>query len=138
MNASVIVLLLFPATLCSQILIEGLGPGGTRRLLPVDAAALDIRETLTSLPCAVTPIRPELGYDLVFRAGFEARIRRRDLAGDGNTLTTIFRVTSVGDPNRPVYFEQKWGVPPIEENAGGAASLQGTFKVGEGDYHVDW
>jgi hypothetical protein len=111
---------------------------GASRLFPSDAAVLELREVTRSLPCAVTPARTELGFDLVFHAGHTVRVQLRDLAGDGGVLTSIFRVTPAGDPNNAVYFEQKWRLPPVPANAGGAAALDASFIVGEGDYQVDW
>jgi hypothetical protein len=111
---------------------------GGVKLFPSDAAVLEVREVKTSLPCAVTPARPELGFDMVFHAGYTARVRLRDLAGDGNVLTSIFRVTPDSSPDQPVYFKQTWKVPAIPQNAGGATDLEAKFTVGEGDYQVDW
>src|SRR5262249_22257287 len=36
------------------------------------------------------------------------------------------------------HLSQHITVPPIDEDAGGPAYLQGTFDIGEGKYHVDW
>ncbi len=140
MNARAVLIsaLLSSPTLFGQVLISGMEPGGTARLLPSDAAVLDLREPRTSLPCAVKPARPELSFDFAFHAGYEVRVRLRDLAGDGDLLTSIFRVTPENSPDRPLYFEQKWRVPAIEEDASGTASFDGAFSVGEGDYQVDW
>ena len=124
--------------LCGQVLIPGFDAGGTRRLFPSDLAVLELREVQSALPCTVKPVRPELGFDLVLRAGYEVRLRLRDLAGNGGVLTAIFRVTLESRPDAPSYFEQKWNIPPIEEHADGSATLEGSFEVGQGDYRVDW
>ena len=51
------------------------------------------------------------------------------------------RASSVSLP-RPTrtspLFEQKWRLPPVPANAAGAAALDASFIVGEGDYQVDW
>jgi hypothetical protein len=122
----------------AQILMTGLEQGGRSQLFPSDAAVLDMREVRSSLPCEVKPLRPELGFDLAFHAGYDVRLRLRDVAGDGDLLTTIFRVTPNSTSSKSVYFEQKWRVPAIPENAGGVTTLGGFFNVGEGDYQVDW
>lgn len=118
--------------------MDSLKPGGSGRLFPSDEAAFEIRQAQTSLPCAVKPVRPELGFDLTFHAGYEVRVPLRELAAEGDTLTTIFRVTPAGNPSTPVYFEQKWSVPSMPKAADRTAILDGAFSVGEGDYEVDW
>ena len=135
--AAAICTLLCSVTLGAQVL-EGLPPGGERRLYPSDAAALNLREPRTSLPCAVKPVRAELAYDLGFETGYQVRIRLRDIAGEGGVLTVIFRVSPDGGIKPPAYFQQKWTLPPIPEDANGETTLDGTFTVGEGDYYVDW
>jgi len=122
----------------AQTLMGGLTPGGTGHLFPSDAAALELRELQSSLPCVVRSPEPELGFDFIFHVRYTADVRLRDLAGDGNLLTAVFRITPDGAPERAVYFQQKWSVPPITEDAGGDVLLEGAFSVGEGDYSVDW
>ena len=126
------------APLRAQAVMAGADPGGSPRLFQSDATVLEMREVKTSLRCAVTPVRTELGFDLILHAGHTAHLRMRDLAGEGNVLTSLFRVTPEDNPDKPVYFEQKWRVPPIPENASGKADLNSFFNVGEGDYQVDW
>ena len=136
--AILLIVLLPDSVLRPQSVMASIEPGAGGRLFPWDAAVLDLREVKTSLHCAVIPARTELGFDLVFHAGQTTRIRLRDLAGEGDVLTSIFRVTSESNPRDPVYFEQKWRVPPIPESAGGEIALESSFVVGEGDYQVDW
>jgi hypothetical protein len=139
MNARVMVFAtLLPASLSGQSIMGNLKPGSSSRLLHSDATVLDLRDVSTSLPCVVKPVHPELGFDLAFHAGFEVRMRLRDLAGEGNVLTGIFRVTPDRDPGTPVYFQQKWKVPPIPEDAKDTVVLDGTFALGQGGYQVDW
>jgi hypothetical protein len=137
---AIVVLALLPyAPIRAQALIAGDDSGGGAvRLLPSDAAVLEVHEVKTSLPCAITPARTEMGFDLVFHAGHTARVKLRDLEGAGNVLTSIFRVTPLSNPDKTVYFEQKWRVPPIPADAAGVASLDSSFTVGEGDYQVAW
>jgi hypothetical protein len=114
------------------------GSGGPPTLLGSDMAVLEARETRKDLPCTVTPVKPELGFDLRFHAGYEISLPLKELAGPENLLTILFRVTSDKAKDEPVYFSQKVKVPDIEENARGEAYLQGTFDVGEGNYQIDW
>jgi len=113
-------------------------PGGAVRLFSSDAAILEAREVRKDVPCTVTPIKPVLGFDLKFHAGYDVSIPLKDLAGSDNQLTMVFRVAPDLKPDDAVYFSQRWNVPMIESDAGGSALLSGTFDVGEGKYHVDW
>jgi len=124
--------------LSAQVLMSGSGTEGPVRLLTQDAAILEARETRKDISCTVTPVKPVLGFDLKFHSGYEVTVPLKELAGYENALTMVFRVVPEGQDDSPVYFYQKITVPPIEENAGGPAYLQGNFVVGEGKYKVDW
>jgi hypothetical protein len=128
------VLILMAAECHAQVLM----PGGMFRLFTSDAAILESSESRKDLQCSVTPNKPALGFDLRFHSGYDVSIPLRELSGDGNQLTMIFRVTPANRPDEPVYLSQRMAVPPIEEDAKGDAYLQGTFEVGEGKYHIDW
>jgi hypothetical protein len=112
--------------------------GGGVRLFNSDAAILEAEDTRKDLPCTVTPVKPQLGFDLKFHAGYEVSVPLKELAGSENQLTMVFKVTADGRADDPAYFSQRVNVPSIEENAGGPAYLNGTFDVGEGKYHVSW
>jgi hypothetical protein len=124
--------------LSSQTLMRGTASGGTVQLIGNDSAVLDADEQKKDLPCTVTPVKPILGFDLRFHSGYEIAIPLREIAGDGDILTIIFRVTSTSAKDSPYYFSQKYTVPDIEADAKGDAYLGGGFDLGEGDYHVDW
>jgi hypothetical protein len=124
--------------LSAQVLVPASEPGGAVRLFSSDAAILEAREVRKDVPCTVTPIKPVLGFDLRFHAGYDVSIPLKDLAGSDNQLTMVFRVAPDLKPDDAVYFSQHWNVPMIESDAGGSALLSGTFDVGEGKYHVDW
>jgi hypothetical protein len=124
--------------LSAQVLMPASGPGGGVRLFTSDAAILEAREVRKDVPCTVTPVKPVLGFDLKFHAGYDVSIPLKDLAGSDNSLTVVFRVTPDQKPDDSVYFSQKWNVPMIDADAGGNAVLPGAFDVGEGKYHVDW
>ena len=130
----VVVLAAASGTLSGQALI----PGGGFRLFTSDAAILESQEVRKDIPCSVTPVKPVLGFDLKFHSGYEVSIPLRELAGDGNQLTMIFRVVPEKSPDEPVFLSQRMSVPVIDDDARGDAYLQGAFEVGEGKYHVDW
>jgi len=130
--------LLFGSAASSQSLMPVSGPGGMVRLFTSDAAILEAQEVRKDIPCTATPIKPVLGFDLRFHAGYDISIPLKDLAGADNQLTMVFRVNPEHHPDEPVYFSQHFPVPVIDSDAGGNALLTGMFDLGEGKYHVDW
>jgi len=134
--ASVLVLTALPVS--AQILMPSSAPGAAVRLFSSDAAILEAGETRKDIPCNVTPIKPVLGFDLKFHAGYEVLVPLKELAGSDNHLTMVFRVYPENKPDEASFFSQRWNVPPIDDDVGGQAQLAGTFDVGEGKYHVDW
>lgn len=127
-----------PNLLLPQTLMHGNGPGREVQLIGNDSAVLDSDEPKKDLPCTVTPVKPILGFDLRFHSGYEIALPLHEVAGEGDLLTIIFRVTSNAAKDAPYYFSQKYNVPEIEADAKGDAYLGGGFDIGEGDYHVDW
>lgn len=115
-----------------------LGEGGVVRIFNTDQAVLEAGDPRSDLPCTVTPDKPILGFDLRFHAGYTVTVPLKELAGTENLLTILFRVTPDNHKDDPLYFTQRVRVPSIESDAKGDAYLQGTFDVGEGNYHVDW
>ncbi|MBI2688728.1 MAG: acetyltransferase [Acidobacteria bacterium] len=113
------------------------GSGGTVRLFGTDQAILEVPEPRKDLPCAVIPTKSaQVGFDLKFHGGYEVSVPMKELSGQENLLTIIFRVTPLkGDAT---YFIQRIRVPEIEEDAKGEASFYGSFDIGEGKYKVDW
>jgi hypothetical protein len=107
------------------------------RLVNTDMAVLEAGEVRKDLPCTVVPMKPVLGFDLKFHAGYDVSVPLRELAGSDNLLTILFRVTTDTNKDSPAYFTHKIHVPALEEDARGDAYLQGFFDVGEGSYHVD-
>jgi len=122
----------------AQELMPASGPGGGVRLFNSDATVLEAEDTRKDLPCVVTPVKPQLGFDLKFHAGYDVTVPLKELAGSENQLTMVFKVVADGRADEPVYFSQHVSVPAIEENAGGPAYLNGTFDLGEGKYHISW
>jgi len=127
-----------PIPLLPQTLMRGSAPGSAVHLIGNDSAVLDTDESKKDLPCTVTPVKPILGFDLRFHSGYEIAVPLREIAGEGDLLTIIFRVTSASAKDSPYYFSQKYTVPEIDADARGDAYLGGGFDIGEGEYHVDW
>jgi hypothetical protein len=126
------------ASLQAQTLMTGSGPGGLVRIFNEDSAILESQEPRKDLACGVNQIKPQLGFDMKFHAGYEISIPLKELSGSEDLLTTIFRVTPQNNKDEPVYFSQRTSVPAIEPDARGDAYLQGYFDIGEGKYHVDF
>src|SRR5215470_8336991 len=122
----------------AQVLMSGSATGGPVHLFSSDAAILEAGESRKDIPCTVTPVKPLLGFDLKFHAGYDVTVPLKELAVTDNHLTMVFRVYPADKPDDASYFSQRWSVPSIDEDAGGSAQLSGTFDVGEGKYHVDW
>ena len=130
--------LLMATPAAAQNMLRSRIAGGPVQLLPSDAAIIETETTRKDLPCNVTPIKPVLGFDLRFHAGYGVTLPLKELAGSGDTLTMVFKVTSEQSKDSPSFFSQKFNVPPVEEDSKGETYLEGTFDVGEGVYHVDW
>jgi hypothetical protein len=122
----------------AQTPIHGMAPGGAVRMVPTDWSILETQEPRKDLPCSVTPVKPVVGFDLRFHAGYEVAIPLKELAGADNLLTMIFRVTPGNRKDDASYFVQRVRVPSIDPEASGDAFLEGAFDLGEGKYHVDW
>src|SRR5205809_5643619 len=77
--ALVLPILLTPSVLFAQLAMQGSGPGGLVRIFNTDAAVLEGQEHRRDLPCAVTPIKPQLGFDMKFHAGYDVSVPLREL-----------------------------------------------------------
>jgi hypothetical protein len=133
---AVVVGLAWTAPVRAQALLSS--DSGQVHLVGSDVAVLETQEVRKEINCTVTPEKPTLGFDLRFHAGFNLTIPLKELAGDENALTILFRVTPQDHKSEPAYFIQRYTVPHIPEDAGGDAVLQGMLDLGEGNYHVDW
>jgi hypothetical protein len=121
----------------AQQQLAGTG-GGALHMMNTDLAVLETQDVRKDLPCTVNPVKPVLGFDLRFHAGYEINVPLKELSGSENKLTILFRVTPNDHKDEPVYFVQHVHVPSIEDEAKGDATLGGMFDLGEGNYHVDW
>jgi len=130
--------LISAATVFGQRIMPTVAPENRSYPLISDATVLDLAEGRTDLKCTVKPVKPELGLDLRLHSGYELNIPMAELAGEGDELTIVFRVTPDRPPADPVYMVQHVRVPPIEPDAQGTVSLRGSFDLGEGKYHVNW
>ena len=127
-------LLVLPLS-AQTLLSSGEGPV---HLVGTDLAVLEAQEVRKEITCTVTPEKPALGFDLRYHAGFNIAIPLKELSGQENSLTILFRVTPLNRPSEPAYFIQRYMVPSVPDNAGGDAVLKGSLDLGEGSYHVDW
>src|SRR3954451_16905746 len=75
-----------------QIVVNGSAPGGAVRMFPSDLAGLEAGEVRKDLPCSAVSSKPLLGFDLRYHTGYEISVPLRDLAGNENLLTVLFRV----------------------------------------------
>jgi hypothetical protein len=106
--------------------------------MPSDLTILEAGEERKDLPCTVTQHKPELGFDLRFHGGYDVTMPLRELAGDGEVLTILFRVFAQDNPAHSAFFVQHYRVPAINDDAKGDAVLEGVIDLGEGKYHVQW
>jgi len=122
----------------AQDVIPDAGANGTVRLLPGDSAVLDLQEPRTDLPCVVVPILPELGFDLRFHAGYAVSVPIAEFEDRINKLMIVFRVFPKALPQQASYFIQRLRIPEVSGRTGGRVRFEGAFRVGEGEYQVDW
>ncbi len=137
-SAALALLISFSVPVRGQLIMKPPSPGDRVTPMPSDVAILESSDPRSEIPCTVTQRKPELGFDLRFHSGYESTVPLRELAGPGEVLTLVFRVSPQGEPSQAAYFVQHFQVPPIADDAKGDALLQGMFDIGEGSYHVDW
>ena len=72
-TAEVFLLILAAAALAPSLPAQNLlrASGGPPTLPGTDMAVLEAREARKDLPCTATPVKPVLGFDLRFHAGYE-------------------------------------------------------------------
>ncbi len=140
MNKILLVLVLLGGVARSQNLIEGLNRSHPLQLRQTDMVALESTVPRSDLRCNVVPIKPKLDLDFVFHSGFRVITPLKDVnrEGQGNELTTVFRVISEDSPDDPIYMSQKVRIPPGETSEGHALEIVGAFVLGEGRYRVNW
>src|SRR5580704_12505133 len=93
----------------AQDLMQPSEPGGAVRLFGSDTAILEAQDTRKDLPCTLTPVtKPYLGFDMKFHAGYDVQVPLKELAGQENQLTMVFRVTPDGHADSPIFFKQHY------------------------------
>ncbi len=136
--AATAILILVPSAARSQFMVRPSEPGTHFSMLPSDLAILEAGVTRKDLSCTVTAKKPEVGFDLRYHAWYDVSIPLKELEGDEDLLTIVFRVFKADDKAHPQFFSQHIRVPAIEPDPQGDAVLHGGFDIGEGNYHVDW
>ena len=91
--------LLAPTGLEAQTLMQGSGPGGLVRIFNEDSAILEAQDPRKDLACSVNPIKPQLGFDMKFHAGYEISIPLRELSGSEDILSGE-DIRGLGAPSR--------------------------------------
>src|SRR5713226_9762020 len=91
-----------------------MGRGGAINLYNTDLAVLEAGDPRKDLPCTVTPVKPQIGFDLRFHSGYEVTVPLKELVGSENMLTIVFRAAPANEPHQYSYFVQHIHVPAIE------------------------
>ena len=142
-QAQRISLALFSAVLAvaagnAQTLASAAIGGEQVHLFNTDKAVLSSGQRRTDFPCSVTPLPPQLGFDLEFLAKHLVKLPLNALVGDGTTIRVLFRVQPLDGKQRDYYFSDRYRVPPIEEGKRGAVTVEEKYKLGPGRYQLDW
>ena len=122
----------------AQSLVRSAVVGEQLHLLNTDKAVLSSGQRRTDFPCSVTPLPPQLGFDLEFLAGYLFKIPLSALAGEGTAIRVLFRVQPLDGQQRDYYFSDRYTVPPVEEGKSGDVTVVGRYKLGPGRYQLDW
>ena len=122
----------------AQSLVRSAIVGEPLHLFNTDKAVLSSGQRRTDFPCSVTPLPPQLEFDLEFLAGYRLKIPLSALAGEGTTIRVLFRVRPLNERQRDYYFSDRYAVPPIEEEKSGDVTVVGRYKLGPGRYQLDW
>ncbi len=108
------------------------------QITAAEQAALSKENEKAGLSCHVTVVKPQMRLDLGFHTGYVVTVPLKQLAGEGNRLHALAKVTPDDRSAGPVYFATEIPVPPIGPEASGDVELPGDFIVGPGRYRVDW
>lgn len=131
----------------SAMWIAGLAPG----ILPAqtapepgyqvpagDQAILSGNRDVRTLPCNVSAVSPQMGFDLRFHTGYTIRLPLEALTGTGNQLHVLLRVAPLPTSGRSFLLRDLISVPAVSAGARGETEVPGRFAVGPGRYRVDW
>ncbi len=122
----------------AQSLVRSAIVGEPLHLFNTDKAVLSSGQRRTDFPCSVTPLPPQLEFDLEFLAGYRFKIPLSALAGEGSRIRVLFRVRPLDGRQRDYYFSDRYAVPPIEVEKSGDVAVVGRYKLGPGRYQLDW
>lgn len=132
--------LLWTAGLPGQALFDA-APGMPLLFHPSDAAVLSATDNRKDLDCRIEALRPRLGFDLRYTAGYAVKVPASSVSPAGERLRVLFRVRPAEpDGAEPVYFQQSLDVPAqtLDSEGSGSAWFQGRYFLGPGRYRVDW
>ncbi|HEY1337476.1 MAG TPA: acetyltransferase [Bryobacteraceae bacterium] len=108
------------------------------RVTPQDEAVLSASGQKKELDCGVAVIKPQMQFDLRFHPGYTATVGLKSIAGEGDMLRTVLRVTPLDPSGPPVVLTGELPVPPLSTETGGETELPVEYTVGPGRYRVDW
>ena len=133
----VLIASVFAGSSPAQQLFDSL-PGSDLHFHPSDHAILSGDTNRSDLGCRVEPLKPRLGFDLKYTAGFVVRVPAEAVAPSGDALRAIFRVKALESEDDPVYFQQIFSVPAESADPGSRAVFPARYVLGPGNYKIDW
>lgn len=133
----VLIASVFAGASAAQQLFDS-SPGSDLHFHPSDHAILSGDTNRSDLGCRVEPLKPRLGFDLKYTAGFVVRVPAEAVAPSGDALRAIFRVKALESESDPVYFQQVFSVPADSADPGSRAVFPARYVLGPGNYKVDW
>ena len=126
---------LIPSGLAAQQLFDS-SPGSSLLFHSNDQAILSGSTNRRDLDCRVEPLRPRLGFDLKYTAGYAVHLPADAVETEGDRLRVLFRIR----PNKgeSVHFRQELTIAPKSSAGGGTATFPARYVLGPGRYKVDW
>lgn len=96
-----------------------------------------------TLDCNIRTFNPNLGYDLQVWTGYQIGLPAKQFEpGRRATLLNVFRVTPTKPAGEPAWFLRRWDLPvippEIRNNKQVELTAGGGFRVGTGEYRVEW
>lgn len=126
---------LVAAPLGSQQLFDT-APGRALHFHSSDTAILSGSSNRRDIDCRVEPLRPRLGFDLKYTAGYAVHVPADAVEQDGDHLRVLFRISPSGGES--VHFRQEFPISARSATGGGTASFPARYVLGPGRYKVDW
>lgn len=119
---------------CQQLFDSA--PGRPLHFHSSDTAILSGSTNRRDIDCRVEPLRPRLGFDLKYTAGYAVHVPSEAVEEDGDHLRVLFRISPSG--GEPVHFRQDFPIPSRSPTGEGTASFPARYVLGPGRYKVDW